>query len=371
MKFISNKDDLLTAVSAVSRAVSPKATMPVLSGIYMEAEGDTLRFIATDMELGIEFSCKVSVEHEGSTVVNGRIFSEVVRRLVSGPVTFELDGQDSQLHIKYQGSELNINTMNPQEFPLLPAILDGERLVMKVKQFKEMNKLVSFAAHTDETRPWFTGVLWDIEDDYVRWVATDTHRMAMYADKVDESGFSGVKQVILHAKTLSDVAKLFSEEEDTITFTFTRSQVLLESGNMRVIMRIIEGQYPKYSQVIPNEFKTRVTLSTSDLTSAIERASLASLGKEGSNIVKIASQGNLITIRSNSPEVGHIYEEIFSQIEGEPIPIAFNYRYLLDVLKVIGADEINIDLSGSLSPGVIRPIGQDNYLYLIVPVRTV
>lgn len=371
MEFSCTRQELLEAVNAVSRAVSPKAAIPVLSGIYLEVFDDLLRLVATDMELGIEYTIPVRTVKTGSTVVNARIFNEMARRLPDGPVTFSISDENPALKVRYHGSELTLNTMNPQEFPLLPTILDGDRITMSQGQFKEMTRLVCFAASSDESRPWFTGVLWDISDSEIKWVATDTHRLALLSGSNPDISIAQDRQVVLHAKTLSDVAKLLTEDDSKMQLTMTRSQVLISTERMRVILRIIEGQYPKYQQVIPREFKTRLTISAKALAEAVDRGSLAALGKEGSNIIKLSVEGNTLTIRSNSPEVGHIYEEVYVDIEGEPIPIAFNYRYLQDALKVISSDDIYLDLSGTLAPGVVRPFSEEGYLYLIVPVRTV
>ncbi|MBM7867737.1 DNA polymerase III subunit beta [Heliobacterium gestii] len=371
MEFSCSRAELLEAVNAVSRAVSSKATTPVLSGIYMEAHDETLRLVATDTELGIEYTIPVRTIRTGSTVVNARIFNEMARRLPEGPITFFVNDDNPALKVRYHGSELTLNTMNPQEFPLLPAILDGDRLTVNQGQFKEMTRLVAFAASTDESRPWFTGVLWDIQPEEIRWVATDTHRLALLSGTAVEMNVNQPRQVILHGKTLSDVARLLPDEEGPLQITLTRSQALLETDRLRVILRIIEGQYPKYQQVIPREHKTRLTIPVKSLAEAVDRASLASIGKEGSNIIKLSAEGNLLTIRSNSPEVGHIYEEVFVDINGDPIPIAFNFRYLQDVLKVIDTEQVRLDLSGTLAPGLIKPLGDERYLYLIVPVRTI
>ncbi|KAB2953928.1 DNA polymerase III subunit beta [Heliorestis acidaminivorans] len=371
MEFSCTRQELLDGVNAVSKAVSARPTMPILSGIYMEVQENSLRFLATDMELGIEYTIPIRATKPGTTVVNAKIFNEMVRRLPDGPITFLLSEDSSLLKVRYFGSELSLNTMNPIEFPVLPHIVEGEHVTLTQGQFKEMTRLVGFSASSDESRPWFTGILWDVNPEYIRWVATDTHRLSFLQGTMVSSTVQEGRQFILHAKTLIDVARLLHEEENPIHLTITKSQVLIETEQMRVILRIIEGQYPKYQQVIPKEYKCRMTVKVKALLEAVDRAALASLGKEGSNIIKISMDGNILTIRSNSPEVGHIHEEVFVDREGDSISIAFNYRYLQEALKVFSVEDIYIDLTGPLVPGVIRPIGEDRYLYLIVPVRTV
>ncbi|MCW2278284.1 DNA polymerase III subunit beta [Heliophilum fasciatum] len=371
MEFTCSRPELLEGVNAVIRAVSSKPQIPVLSGIYMETNDHVLRLVATDMEIGIEYKIPVQTNQSGATVVNARVFNEMVRRLPDSPVMFSTAGDHAALKVRYHGSEVTLNTMNPQEFPLLPTILDGDRVTLKASNFKEMTRLVSFAASTDEARPWFTGVLWDFHPDGLRWVATDTHRLAMLVGEVVHQQIAEPRQLILHGKTLSDVAKLLDDDDQELHMIMTSSQVLLEADRLRVILRIIDGQYPKYQQVIPREWKTRITISVKALSEAVDRASLASIGKEGSNIVKLSMDKDSLQIRSNSPEVGHIYEEVWIDMQGEPIPIAFNYRYLQEALRVIGGDQVYLDLSGTLVPGVLRPLQDERYLYLIVPVRTV
>ncbi|MDD4587689.1 MAG: DNA polymerase III subunit beta [Heliobacteriaceae bacterium] len=370
MDFTCTRQELLEAVNAVSRAVSSKVTLPILSGIYLETTDGILRLVATDMEMGIEYTLPVSVALQGATVVNARVFNEMVRRLPDGPVNFVVAAETAVLKVRYQRSEVTLNTMNPAEFPLLPTILDGDRFCLTQAQFKEMTRLVCFAAAIDESRPWFAGVFCDISPTGVNWVATDTHRLALLTTELPPESTVSERQVILSAKILADVARLLPGEDLPVQITFTQSQALLETGYLRVILRIIQGQYPKYQQVIPREHKGRLTIATKNLSEAVDRAALAALGKEGSNIIKLNVENDSLTIRANSPEVGQIYEEVIANIEGETVPIAFNYRYLQDALKVIGTEEIHLDLSATLLPGVLRGVGEERYLYLIVPIRT-
>ncbi|QGG46985.1 DNA polymerase III subunit beta [Heliorestis convoluta] len=370
MEFSCTRQELTEGVSAVLRAVSARPPIPILTGIYMEVQESHLRLLATDMELGIEYTIPIRATQTGTTVVNAKIFSEMVRRLPDGPVTFRVD-ESHLLKVRFFGSELTLHTMNPLEFPVLPHIVEGQQISFTQGQFKEMTRLIGFAASTDESRPWFTGILWDLQVDHIKWIATDTHRLALLQGHYLEGSIQEERQIILSSKTLIDVARLLHDEESAIELTITKSQVLMETAQMRVILRIIEGQYPKYQQVIPKDYKTRITVKVKALLEAVDRAALASIGKEGSNIIKVTMEGNILTIRSNSPEVGHIHEEVFVDMDGESIPIAFNYRYLQEALKVLSVEDIHIDLTGPLVPGVIRPIGEERYLYLIVPVRTV
>lgn len=255
--------------------------------------------------------------------------------------------------------------------PILPPVLEGERATLTQKQFKDMARMIAFAAHDDETRPWFTGILWEIERKHVRWVATDTHRLALLVGEFKDSTFMGSHKAILSAQTIMDVSRLLDNQDNKeITMVFGSRQVFIHTDKMRVITRIIEGQYPKYEQVIPQEYKTRLTMSRQELLDAIERASIITLSHEKTKVIKTNCTNNLFTISGHAPEVGHIYEEVATQIDGEPIPIAFNYSYLRDGLRVMNSVDVNVDLIGTLSAFVIKPIDDTvQFLYLVVPVR--
>lgn len=367
MQILCTRENLLYGVQVVQRAVSSKTTMPILSGILLKTDNNRLLFTATDLDLGINVSVPVEVVTEGSTVIQSRIFSELVRRLPDTPIELVLEPGTRTVTINYSPSKTSINSMDPEEFPVIPDIDSSKSVTLKSAIFKNMVRQTAFATAADENRPIFTGVLTFLENHAIKMVATDTHRLAYTTGSV-ESPLSDQYQAIIPAKTLNEVSKLIRDDDETITMVIANNQVMFRFGEISLISRLIEGQFPNYTQVIPTSCKTKVRVSTKALQEAAERASL--LAREGSNVLKIKIQANNLVITSNSPDLGKAHEELSIEVDGEETQIAFNSRYLIDVLRVINSEEILIELSGSLSPGVIRPMEGNNYTYLILPVRT-
>lgn len=369
MKITSTKDNLAYGVQVCQRVVSSKNPLPVLSGILLKAEEGSLTFTATDLEVGIECTVPMNTEEKGAVVLPARIFGEVVRKLPDVNISLQVDKTNFVTSIKYGHSEFNLLGLSAEDFPILPSIDSNSVITIKQDLFKNMIKQVIFAASADDNRPIFTGALMEIEGDTVRLIATDTHRLAFRSAKLvnNESGLQ--KTVIIPGKTLNELNRVMNGEGEEVKISFGENQVVFELPGTRLISRLIEGQFPNYKQVIPQGCKTKIKIKTRQLLEAVERASL--LAKEGSNFIKLTvSEGNLV-INSNSPEIGKIEEQLAIVMEGEETQIAFNSKYLIDVLKVLDSEEILLELTGSLSPGIIKQTEGENYIYLILPIRIV
>jgi DNA polymerase III subunit beta len=369
MKILCSREDLLYGVQTVQRAVSNKNPLPILSGIHIKTENNKLKFTATDLEIGIECFVPVTVVEEGSVVLPARYFSEIVRRLPDTKIELSTDKQTNLTTIKYGQSEFDIVGSNGDEFPMLPTIESEFNYSISTELFRNMIKQVIFATSSDDNRPIFTGSLLDIEDNNIVLVATDTHRLALRKGQITDGNINNNHvNVVIPGKALNEISKLSSAADEKINITITENQILFQLNDICLISRLIDGQYPNYRQVIPSSFTTNVRMKTRELLESVERASL--LAKEGSNIIKLSIENNILVINTNSPDIGRIHEEFNVFCDGEETKIAFNSKYLIDVLKIIDSEEIYLDLTGSLSPGIIKPVGSDNYLYLILPVRT-
>ncbi|WP_366923435.1 DNA polymerase III subunit beta [Metallumcola ferriviriculae] len=369
MKFQCDKSNLVQGVQIVQRAVSTKNTMPILGGILLETtDNDEIVLKATDLEMGIKCSIKADIIEPGSIVLPSKYFSELVRKLPDLPITFETN--QNAANIIYGDSQVVINGFDPEEFPILPSLSDTDAVNVPGDLLKHMIRQVSVAVSKDESRPVFTGILTEINENQLRLVSTDTHRLSCRTG-VLEKGLSSRLEII-PGKTLTEVSRLINDEE-SITISFDKNQVLFKIDNISLISRLIEGQFPDYKQVIPKEYSTKVRLETKTFLQVVERASLLA-GDEGgnkANVIKISFSENSLIINMNSPDVGKLHEKVPAYIEGEEIKIAFNSKYLIDVLKVVDDEEVYLELSGTLSPGIIKPVTKDNYLYLILPIRTV
>lgn len=367
------KEDLVYGVQVVSRAVSNKNTLPVLSGIMLTAQDNTLTFRATDLEMAIECSIDVEVIENGTVILQGKYFNEIVRKLPSGLINIK-STNNYGIEIKYDKSNLNMHGFDPEEFPLFPNISGIVHGSIDQDLFKNMIKQVSIATSHDEARPVFTGILMEIEENEVTMVATDTHRLALRKGLWKGDLIKEKVSFIVPSRTMIEVARIIGDETEPLYITVSENQVYFKTGNISLISRLIDGQYPAYNQVIPSNTlnKSKIRVRTKKLLEAGERASLLARDelKEKSSVIKITVNDSNMVINSNSAEIGKIHEEINIFLDGELTEIAFNSKYLIDALKVIDAEEIKIDLTGPLSPGIIRPVEGENYLYLILPVRT-
>lgn len=366
MKIFCSKDSLLSGVNAVQKAISSKNTLPVLQGILMSAYSQTLQFAATDLEMGIRCEVPSNVSEEGTMVVPAKLFSEIVRKLPDTSIT--LEEQDKIIKICYYESEIILNGYDSEEFPLLPDLMDPVTFTISTNIFKNMIRQTIFSCSLEENRPVFTGTLLQIEGKHIRLVATDTHRLAYSISEIsnsEESRFSG----IIPAKTLSEIYRLLKEEDEDLTISFGNNQVVFQFGSIYLLSRLIEGQFPNYKQVIPQTCETKVILNAKKFLESVERASVLTRDKSGTNVIKINVENNALRIDQTS-ELGKISEQIDVEMDGKEVTIAFNAKFLIDALKVIDHDQILFELSGPYSPGVMRPLDNSNYIYLVLPIRT-
>lgn len=359
MKFTASKDLLVVGTQTVMKAVVAKATMPILAGIRMEIDGDTLSFAATDLEIGITCSVAVSeVESNGVVVVVGRTFADAVKSLPDVPI--EVEAIDNILMLRHGANEFAINCFRADEFPVLPT-LEGDTIKLPTSVFKGLVKQAVVAAGKDENRPVFLGALITCENGQLTIAATDTHRMAV---KTVPVAYDGSWKALVPAKALSDIDRLLGDSEE-LSITQSGTMALFAFGSVTFTTRLIDGAFPDYKKVIPAAAKTKVTVNAKDLLGSVGRASI--VGKEGTAI-KFSFEEGLVKIDC-ATDSGKINEQLNIAKAGEDIVIAFNPHYLADALKVVTSENIVVDLSGPLSPCVIRQEGEDNYLHLLLPVR--
>ena len=378
MKLIIQKNDLLYAVNAVSRAISNKNTFPILGGIMMVAPEDLpgkLVLSGTDLEMAIECLIDAEIEEYGKIVVPGRYLQELVRHLPDGPITFSSDNV-FELCLSYEQSEVAIRCFDPEEFPVLPTAEGNIRGKVAVSTFRRMVKQVSIAAATDEVRPLFTGILIELANSKLIMVASDTHRLAI-GEGIWQGETSGEAKLVLPCRTMQEIARLSVSDEGMIEIVASRNQAYFRLENITFATRVISGQYPDYHQVLPANglYCCHTTIQREKLMESLERASLLSrdAARGKANIVCLNWREEGLLLTAESPEVGHIYEELSASLSGEQIEASYNARYLLDALKVMDDDQVSFHLTGGSTPGIILPEGveqeQSPYTYLVLPVR--
>lgn len=362
MKFACTQLSLLKAISTVEKAVSTRTTLPVLKGILLTVKNNRLFLTASDLDLSIETSIEVQAADEGSLVVHAKLFSEIIRKLPSSIV--KISEANGKLLISCLSSEFNIVTLPAEDFPNIGMVNELNKVLINKNIFKDLIKRTSFSASIDEKKGSLTGCLVKFENNNIELAALDGFRMAVSRARLE----GPEKKVIIPARILNELFKILSEsssEELSLILDEKKAEILIDET--RVIIRLLEGEFIKYKDIIPSDYKTRVIISAKEMLSSIERASL--FAKEGkNNLIKLdIDQGN-IEISSRSEE-GNVKENIGAELEGEKLVIGFNSKYISDVLKVVPDEEVAMEMNSAVSACIIKPVSGDEYTYLVLPVR--
>lgn len=368
MKFTCNQVTLTKALNTVSKAVSSKTTINILRGILIKVTSEgKLILTASDLDLSIEKSIDVENYEEGSLVVMARLFEDIVRRLPSNTEVTVEESEDGNVYIRAGETEFKIVGLPAEEFPALGEIEGAkDQLLIDKEILKEMIRKTSFSASIDESKGIIVGVLLEKKNDSFNMVALDGFRMAVCKKKISNEKENSL---IITAKILNNLNKIISdiEEDSEVKIIFSKRKALIEIEETKVVIRLLEGEFIKYNDIIPKEHKCRVIVNTAEMTDCIERASL--LAKEGkNNLIRMKIEDNSIIITSRSEE-GNVREVIYAEIEGEGLEIGFNSKYILDVLKVTEDEKIIMDFNSAVNPCIIRSVEEDKYEYLVLPVR--
>ena len=363
MKLICDGLDLSDAVLKVSKALSVKAANPILEGIKITAKGDTLTLLATDMELTIEKTIKADVLMEGETVVVGKYFVDFTKKLEKEQV--ELSRlYDGQLQIKYSDSESELQVFPAENFPKIEKDENGESFEISQLDFKSVVEKTVFACSNDDSRPILKGCLFEISDGKLTSVALDGFRMAVVKKDVDATG--DIKAVI-PARTLQEITRLLDKDDNKLKVHIQKNTLFVEVENIKLISRLIEGEFVKYNHIIPTNFSNVVTVNKQMLLSSIERASIVARN-DRYNVIKFDVKEDIMTVSAKS-EVGNVNENVNVNLSGKDITIAFNGKYLVEYLKIINDDFINLNLNTAIDPCIITAVSNEGFLYLVLPVR--
>ncbi|MDB5113519.1 MAG: Beta sliding clamp [Chloroflexi bacterium] len=369
MKCTVSPTAVAAALSLVSRAVSPRSTLPILSNVLLETTADGLRLTATNLDLTITTTVPAEVVREGRVTVPARLVTEYVASLAEAPCTLELDPATQVLRIACGIHRTNIHGIDAVEFPPLPARDAEAAVTLDAQTLEAAIGQTAVAASTDEARPVLTGVLLQLEGEGVTLAATDGHRLAVRKLSRQGDGEAPATSVIVPARHLGEVARAITAARPTVevTLSASRNHIFFTMRDVEVSSRLIEGAYPNYAQVIPASQSTTVTLPAATLLRETRTASI--LAKDAANVVRLATGEGTLTLHAQTAEVGDDEAPLAATVTGEGVQIAFNARYVLDALGVIDSEEVALGFNGPLSPGVIRPVGRDDYLYIVMPVR--
>jgi DNA polymerase-3 subunit beta len=364
------QENLARGLQVVSRAVSTRNPLPVLSNVLLRTEDAGLKLTATNLEIGITAWVPGRIDSEGSLTVPARLLTDVVSGLPAGErVDLEMDGTSS-LRVKSGRYQTHLRGIDADEFPVIPS--PGERPTTRIKQrlLRKALAEVVFAAAADEARPILTGVLTRFAGDRVTLAAADNYRIAVASlaieDPVEESS------LVVPAKSYAELMRVLTDTDDfvEIMLASAKSQVLFHLEGIDLVSRLIDGQFPNYQQVIPTSHGTRAVVDRDELLKAVRISAL--IASSAANVVKLrlGDEGSDAVSIAAAADVGDANTEVEAAVEGDPVQIAFNARYLQDALQNVDADQLALEFSGPLSPGVIRRVGDDDYVHVIMPVRT-
>lgn len=367
MKLICTQENLNHALNLVSHLAGRSTNLPILNNVLIKAEKGEIQLITTNLEMGMKISVRGKIEQEGAFTLQAKLFTDYINLLPKENINIELE--ENILNIKCQNYQTQIKGLEASEFPLLPEIEKKNYLTLKVEDLKEALTRVAFCTALDESRPEISGVLFKINEKQLIIVATDSYRLAEKRIEISEKKISD-SQFIVPLRTIQELQRiLFNQENKEINVYFNENQTLFEIENTELISRLIEGQYPDYNQIIPQNHKTMARIKTGEFLQAVKSASL--FCKPGINDVKLTfvpSKKEMVVIASNA-NLGENITNLSIDLEGEENEIVFNYRFIIDGLNNIKQDTFSMEITNNATPGVLKPAGEDDYLYIIMPIR--
>lgn len=367
MKFQISQKDFLEGLQIVQRAVSNKNTLPILSGILVKTEDTRLKLVATDLELGIECHVNAEIITKGEMVLPSSHLSSIIRELPSNMIEVDCDLETRSARIVCGNSRFNIMGYSAEDFPLLPKVTEGTQLNISQLTLKKIIEQIKVATSNDETQPFLNGALLKIVKDELNMASTNSYRLAHRVETLQE-GIEDQLEIIIPNKTLDEMVRILDDDDDLkVNIQITNSQILFEMENIIIISRLIEGKFPNYSLYIPKNSDTLVEADRKNLLQAVKRVSL--IASSNSNIVKAVLDNGLLVLESAVSEVGQAHEELEVKMEGPDLQISFNASYLMDGLKVIDSDQVELCFGGKLNPFILKPVSNLEYTYVVMPTR--
>ena len=371
MKVSCSQDDLSKALAIVGRATATRAVLPITSHILIATEGSQLRLSATNLEIATSCWIAATVEEEGTVTIPARLVTDFVNSLSSGQIEMNLPARSLNLELKSARSEARISGLDAADFPTIPRIEEGVKIKIKSDAFRLAIGQVVFAAASEESRPVLTGVFTKLDDSQLTLAAADGFRLAVHKMPLDTPVSESIA-IIIPARSLIELNRLLGDHEESLELTVNPqiSQVLFQMGNVEMVSQIIQGTFPNYEQLIPESCTTKAVVKLADFLRATKSASI--FARDGSGIVRLQIMpkdgSGRVAVSARAEEIGDNIGDIDAVVEGEETKIAFNSKYLLDVLGVLNEDEVSLETTTSSSPGAIRPVGKSDYLHVVMPM---
>jgi DNA polymerase-3 subunit beta len=368
MKVTVTAGSLGQGLHVVSRAVSSRTTLPILNNVLMQTSNQGLQLTATNLEIGIRQLIPAEVQEEGGITVPARLLTDFVSSHPNEPLSMALDKKTQSLSLRSAKFDASIRGIDPADFPPVPSGGEGRKVRIDQAELRDAIEQTVIAASSDEGRPVLTGVYVQLNGGKATLAATDGHRLAVKTLTV-KADDGDADTVVIPARALTELSRILRAGGEAIDVTVgpQKNQVYFKTGDVELMSRLIEGTYPNYQQVIPSQSTTTITAKTQDLLFTTKMVSLFS--KDAANVIKFKTEGQKLTLTANTSEVGQNVADVEARVEGQDLQVAFNSKYLLDVLAILGTEEVQLGFTGPLNPGIIRPVGKDDYLYIIMPVR--
>ena len=362
MKFNMQTEDFCAGVLSVIKALPVRSSMPVLDGILIEATNEGVLLTCSDLMFQKECMLPASVEEEGSCVLKGKFLSEILRKLPNGPLEAESEG--NLLKIRTGRVKQRLQCIEFDEFPKMRAKGDVFDIKIDAPTLKKMIDRTVFAVSQDDSRPVLTGTLIETDGDLLTFVATDSFQFALTALHTDRN--DPQKRTIVQGKVMNELSKMAEETEKDITISLTQTHLTVEVNDTKMTARLLDGNYIDYKRIIPKDCKTRVLVDTAELLTMADRAQL--IAREGNNSIMLHFEEDQLTVSAES-FVGRGEDTMEVNVVGDPIDIAFNPKYVINILRNIDDEKVYLEFNSPISPCVIRPVQGDAFLYLIVPMR--
>jgi len=366
------QENLAKGLSIVNRAIPSRPTLPVLANVLVSTEDQRLKLSATNLELGITCWIGAKVNEDGATTIPARTLLEFVNNLSPERVDMELNMRNQVLHLTCGGTVANIKCVDAAEYPLIPEADSSRGVAIGAAAFREMVSHVDFAAAKEDNRPVLTGVLTRFEENRVTMASADGYRLAVRTTEL-EIPVSQPMQIIIPSRTLTEVAKIISDQDEEILISLPegRNQVMFHLSNVDIVSSLIEGTFPDYQAIIPRQSNTVTQVYRDELLRACKRSEV--FAKDAANAARIAispsaSGPGRVMVMARSQEKGDNEGLVDASVEGTEVEISFNIRYLIDVLSVIKEDQVTIQTSGPAAPGIIRPVGREDFTHVIMPM---
>lgn len=373
MKATVTQQHLAHGLSVVSRAVSPRSTLPVLANVLVATDEGRLRLSATNLEMGITCWIPAQIQEEGSITVPSRTLVDLIGTFPPENVQLSLDTRTQTITLVCNSSVHDIKGIDAQDFPPIPVPNLAEGVDLNVVDFKEMIQQVAFAASADEARPVLQGVKMEVKENQITLAATDGFRISVRKELLAnpiQQDFS----IIIPARAMSELARIATEGDKTVTMVVPqgRGQVIFHLNDAELVSQLIDGNFPDFRAIIPHNFKTRTTISTPAFLKACKQAEI--IAREGNNVVKLniipeENNSGRVEISALTEETGKSDIQMEANIEGSPLLIAFNVRFLREVLDVIHSPNVALETNANNTPGVISPVGDDNFTHVIMPMH--